>query len=215
MNTETLTPSPLFVKWISPNAIQRGVSHSSIRIGFTDANQAKQAVEKQIFYGRYNKKTEFGRKSKPRCMNCLQDGHTSNHCKKELMCPYCAEPHPADGCKLKGLMTSNCTACARSLKSAKPDTNLKELFSTTPVSLSHSPLDPTCPTRAALKRAEAAATTNAARANNTDPASTPQAVKAGAVLNGQGDVVTPTTLALQGGKTTATIVEDTNMSVSQ
>lgn len=166
MNPETLTPAPVFVKWISLNAIQRGVSHSSIRIGFADAKQAKKAVEQQVFYGRYNKKTEYGRKSKSKCMNCLQDRHTSNHCKTDLMCPYFSESHPADKCELRGLMTSNCMACARALKTTKNDVDLKTLFSTTPLHLRHSPLDPTCPTRLALKRAEAA---KAAKATTVPP----------------------------------------------
>lgn len=69
MNPDTLTPAPTFVKWVSINAIQRCVSHSSIRIGFTDAEQAKRAVDQKIFYGRYNKRTKYGRRIKPRCMN--------------------------------------------------------------------------------------------------------------------------------------------------
>lgn len=81
MNPDTLTPPPVFIKWLSPNTIHRGVSHSSIRIGFADGQQAKKAVDQQIFYGRFNKKTEFGRKTKPRCMNCLKEGHTSTYCK--------------------------------------------------------------------------------------------------------------------------------------
>lgn len=40
MNPDTLSTPPLFVKWISPQAVQRGVSHSSIRIGPTSADQA-------------------------------------------------------------------------------------------------------------------------------------------------------------------------------
>lgn len=66
MTPDIQSPEPLFVKWISPNAIQRGVSHSSIWIGFKNADQAKRAVEHQVFFGRYNKKTEYGRKAKPR-----------------------------------------------------------------------------------------------------------------------------------------------------
>lgn len=156
MNPDTLTPAPTFIKWVSLNAIQRGASHSSIRIGFTDADQAKRAVDQKIFFGRYNKRTEFGRNSKPRCMNCLMDGHTSNHCKEEMMCPYCAGTHAADRCEQKGKMTSRCTACARAIKAKAQDTDLEALFSTAPVHLHHSPLDPTCPTRLAMKKAEAA-----------------------------------------------------------
>lgn len=151
MNIETLTPAPVFIKWLSPNAIHRGVSHSSIRIGFADSQQAKKVVDQKIFYGRYNKKTEFGRRTKPRCMNCLKEGHTSTFCKEAMMCPYCAEAHPADKCAFKGMMTSNCTACARKKKTAEPTTDLKTLFSTTPKDLRHSPLDPTCPARVAEK----------------------------------------------------------------
>lgn len=196
MNPDTLTPAPVFVKWISPNAIQRGVSHSSIRIGFKDVDQAKRAVEQQVFFGRYNKKTEYGRKAKPRCMNCLQDGHTSNHCKANLMCPYCAEEHPADKCELKGMMTSNCTACARALKLKKPETDLGELFSTTPTNLSHSPLDPTCPTRIAQKRAEAtktsSKTTTSAHESSTTP---PQAAASSRTRPTPGFVYIPETPA--------------------
>lgn len=48
MNLDTLSIPPLFVKWISPQAVQRGVSHSSIRIGLTSANQATQAVKQKF-----------------------------------------------------------------------------------------------------------------------------------------------------------------------
>lgn len=51
MNADTLNPAPVFIKWLSPNAIHRGVSHSSIRIGFADAKQAQKAVDQKIFYG--------------------------------------------------------------------------------------------------------------------------------------------------------------------
>lgn len=151
MNPDTLNPAPVFIKWLSPNAIHRGVSHSSIRIGFAEGQQAKKAVDQMIFYGRYNKKTEFGRKTKPRCMNCLKEGHTSTFCKESMMCPYCAEAHPADKCEFKGMMTSNCTACAQRKKTADPTVDLKQLFSNTPKELRHSPLDPTCPARVAEK----------------------------------------------------------------
>lgn len=150
MNPDTLSPPPLFVKWISPQAVQRGVSHSSIRLGFTSADQAKLAVKDCIFYGNYNKKTEHGRVTKTRCMNCLQEGHTSKYCKTPVMCPYCAETHQADSCPLKSRTTSNCTACARRMKTADPALDLPQLFSTTPLLLRHSPLDPTCPARIAL-----------------------------------------------------------------
>lgn len=154
MNPETLKPAPVFIKWLSPNAIHRGVSHSSIRIGFADGHQATKAVDQKIFFGRYNKKTEFGRKTKPRCMNCLKEGHTSTYCKEAMMCPYFAEAHPAEQCKFKGMMTSNCTGCARKKKTAEPSTDLTLLFSTTPKELRHSPLDPTCPARVAEKLAK-------------------------------------------------------------
>lgn len=110
-----------------------------------------------FFFGRYNKKTEFGRKTKPRCMNCLKKGHTSTHCKEDMMCPYSSNAHPADSCELKGNMTSNFTAFARLKKSTNSNLDLKTLFSITPKDLSHSPLDPTCPTRVAEKLARAAA----------------------------------------------------------
>lgn len=147
MNQEKMSPAPLFVKWISPNSIQRGFSHSSIRIGFTDAKQAKQDIKQQIFYGRYNKETEYGRKSKPRGMNCLHEGHTSNHCNTPLMCPYCAEAHPVDKCELRGCMTSNFTSCAIALKAKQGEGDLKTLFSTTLMNLLHSQLAPRAPPR--------------------------------------------------------------------
>lgn len=212
MNQETLTPAPLFVKCISPNAIQRGVSHSSIRIGFKDASQAKKAVEQQVFFGRYNKKTEYGRKAKPRCMNCLQDGHTSNHCKADPLCPYCAKGHPADQCELKGTRMSNCTACARALKLNQPETHMGELFSTTPANLSHSPLDPTCPTRVAQKRAEAtkAGPTANARAgsSSTMPAC---AEKSGNVQPEPGLILVPETPAAQTSRPFNAGANDANM----
>lgn len=88
-------------------------------------------------------------------MNCIKDGHTSNYCEAEMMCPYCAEAHPEDLCKLRGIITSNCTACARALKNSNDGTDLKTLFSTTPVQLHHSPLIPTCPTRITQKKSDA------------------------------------------------------------
>lgn len=168
MNPETMTPSPVFVKWVSLNAIQRGSSDSSIRIGFTNADQARRAVEQNIFYGKYSKCTEYGRKTKTRCMNCLEEGHASHHCKGAMMCPYCAADHAADKRELRGKTTSNCTSCARAILKKTPDTNLKILFSTTPVHLHHSPLDPTCPTRLEAKKQEAA---KAALASKTAPTS--------------------------------------------
>lgn len=155
MNPDTLTPPPplLFVKWISANAVQRGATHSSIRIGFTDAERAARAVEHKVFYGRFNKRTEFGRKNKPRCMNCLKEGHTTRYCKETLMCPYCSKEHAADTCDLHGKMTTNCTACARHARDLDPGTDLKALFAEAPRSLRHSPLDPTCPARIAGKLA--------------------------------------------------------------
>lgn len=145
MNSNTLSPPPLFVKWISHQAVQQGVSHSSIRIGFPSAEQAKQAVDDKIFYGNYNKKTKHGQVTKTRCMNCLQDGHSSKYCKTQVMCPYCAKAHHADTCSLKGKTTSNCTSCARRMKSSDPTLDLTTFFSTTPLVLRHSPLNPTCP----------------------------------------------------------------------
>lgn len=157
MNTDTLTPPPLFVKWLSANAVQRGASHSSLRIGFAEAGQAALAVEQKIFYGRYNKRTEHGRKIKPRCMNCLQEGHITRYCKEPLMCPFCSGPHPADSCEFHGKMTSNCTACARHAQRQDESVDLRQLFSETPRHLRHSPLDPTCPARLASKTVKAAA----------------------------------------------------------
>lgn len=159
MNPDTFSTPPVFVKWISPQAVQRGVSHSSIRIGLASATQATLAVKNKIFYGSYNKKTEHGRVTKTRCMNCLQEGHTSHHCKAAVMCPYCADAHHADTCSFRGKTTSNCTACARKMKTTDPSVDLQTVFSTTPVALRHSPLDPTCPARIALgvERAKKAA----------------------------------------------------------
>lgn len=182
MNQDTLDPPPLFVKWISANAVQRGATHSSIRIGFADANQANLAVEQKIFYGRFNKRTEHGRKVKPRCMNCLKDGHITRYCKETLMCPYCSEAHSADSCELHGKMTTNCTACARHTLQLDPSTNLKQLFAEAPRHLRHSPLDPTCPARIAGKVAQAAAAikqrptkqaSTTAKPGNAGPASRP------------------------------------------
>lgn len=103
-------------------------------------------------------------------MNCLEDGHTSHHCKAAMMCPYCAEYHTADKCDLRGKTTSSCTACACEILKKTPDTDLQALFSTTPVHLRHSLLDPTCPTRLAAKKLDAAKAANAA---NTAPKSAP------------------------------------------
>lgn len=152
MNPDTLNPPPTFVKWLSANAVQRGATHSSIRIGFADAAQAQLAVDQKIFYGRFNKRTEHGRKTKPRCMNCLKDGHITKYCKDQLMCPYCSGPHSAESCELHGKMTTNCTACARHAQRADPSVDLVSLFSEAPRYLRHSPLDPTCPARLAEKK---------------------------------------------------------------
>lgn len=154
MNPDTLEPAPLFVKWISPNAFQQGATHSSIRIGFAETDQAKRAVETKVFYGRFNKKTEFGRKNKPRCMNCLEDSHITRYYRAKLMCPYCAKPHTADKCDLHGRLTTKCTACARQMQKADPAFDLNSIFAETPRHLRHSPLDPTCPARIAEKLAQ-------------------------------------------------------------
>lgn len=151
MNLDTLTPPPLFVKWLSSNAVQRDSTHSSIRIGFSTAEQARLAVEQKIFYSRYNKRTEHGRKTKPRCMNCLKEGHITKYCTEAVMCPYCAGDHVAETCDLHGKIPSNCTACARHAKRLDPSTDLQQLFSETPRHLRHSPLDPTCPAMIASK----------------------------------------------------------------
>lgn len=110
----------------------------------------------KIFYGCFNKRTEHGRKTKPRCMNCLKDGHVTRYCKETVMCPYCSENHTAELCKLHGKMTTNCTACARHAKQENPSINLPQLFAEAPRHLLHSPLDPTCPARIAGKVAQAA-----------------------------------------------------------
>lgn len=178
MNQETLSPPPQFVKWVSPQAVKRGVSHSSIRLGFSSLDQAKKAVEEKIFYGRYNKRTEHGRTARARCMNCLQEGHTSNYCKEQVMCPFCSEDHQADKCPSKGLITTSCTVCARHMRRCNPSIDLKALFAKTPVGLRHSPLDPTCPTRiaglvekerqaTAQREQQAALTAQAANPQNT------------------------------------------------
>lgn len=58
MNPNTLATPLLFVKWIIPQVVQHGVSHSSIGLGFTSVEQARMAVKEKIFYGNYNKKIE-------------------------------------------------------------------------------------------------------------------------------------------------------------
>lgn len=155
MNPNTLNPPPMFVKWISANAVQQGETHSSIRIGFSEADRATQAVEQKIFYGRFNKHTEFGRKIKPRCMDCLKEGHITRHCKEKVMCPYCSEEHTPNSCNLQGKMTTNCTACARNAQTLDSAVDLKSLFAKTSRYLCHSPLDQTCPAQIAGKKAQA------------------------------------------------------------
>lgn len=68
MNPDTLEPAPLFVKWNSSNIVQLGATHSSIRIGFAEAEQENQAVDHKIFYVQLKKQTEHGERLKPRCM---------------------------------------------------------------------------------------------------------------------------------------------------
>lgn len=53
-------------------------------------------------------------------MNFLKESHTLTYCKEDMMCPYCAEAHLAEKCEFKGMMTLNCTACARKKKFTKP-----------------------------------------------------------------------------------------------
>lgn len=203
MNPDTLNPAPAFIKWISPNAVQRGATHSSIRIGFADAAQAKLTVEQKIFYGRFNKRTEFGRRAKPRCMNCLQEGHITRYCKEELMCPYCAGPHAADKCEWHGKMKTNCTACARHMQKANPTADIKAIFSETPRHLRHSPLDPTCPARIAEKQALAA------KATPTDPpTSANPAITRPIVVPDDEPVTAPSKVG------TAPRAEDTSMNTS-
>lgn len=67
-----------------------------------------------------------------------------------MLCPYCADSHHANTCPKKTTSTSNCTACARRMKATDPKLDLPLLFSTTPVLLRNSPLDPTCPAKIAL-----------------------------------------------------------------
>lgn len=198
MNQDTLSPPPQFVKWVSPQAIKRGVSHSSIRLGFSSLEQAKKAVEERIFYGRFNKRTENGRVARARCMNCLQEGHTSNYCKEQVMCPYCSEGHQADKCPSKGLITTSCTACARHMKTANPSLDLKALFAKTPVGLRHSPLDPTCPTRiAGLVEKERRATAQREQ-QATEAAAQQAATKVTSTTSGTGTIggenTTPSTI---------------------
>lgn len=190
MNTDIMVPAPTFVKWVSLNAIQRDVSHSSIRIGFKDTDQARRAVEQKIFYGRYNKRTEYGKKTRPRCMNCLEEVHTSTHCKADIMCPYCADQHPVDQCELRGKTTSNCTACARAIKTADHNADLKDLFSRTPLHLHDLPLDPTCPKRLAEKKKEAVKAMNPVVGQPTAGTQT-QAERAGEVNTPTGALQTP------------------------
>lgn len=120
MNPDTLSPPSIFIKWLRANAVQRGAFHSSIRIGFANADQAKMAVDMKIFYGWFNKRTKHRRKSKPRCMNCLQEGHVTRYCKEPVMCPYCSGSHIAESCALHGNMTTSCTACACHSQKADP-----------------------------------------------------------------------------------------------
>lgn len=188
MNQDTLSPPPVFVKWLSANAVQRGASHSSIRIGFADAEQAKLAVDMKIFYGRFNKRTEYGRKTRPRCLNCLKDGHITRYCKDAVMCPYCAGSHTAESCDQHGKMTTNCTACARHARQGDPTVDLAQLFSEAPRHLRHSPLDPTCPARLADKKAKAAAAALA------PPPPAPPAGKEGSTARVPGVIVIPDTL---------------------
>lgn len=80
------------------------------------------------------------------------------------MCPYCYNAHPEDLGEFKGMMTPNCTACARPRKSTDKTIDLKTLLSTTPKELRHSRLDPTRPARVAGKVAQAEATLNKTQA---------------------------------------------------
>lgn len=127
-----------------------------MRIGFTDASQAKGELYQKIFYERYRKTADFGGKSKPCSMSCLQEGHMSNHFTSKMMFPYCVEAHQVDMCLIESTMTSNWTACARAHKITQPDLELKTIFSKTPLNLRHSLLDPICPARLATKKSEAA-----------------------------------------------------------
>lgn len=163
----------------------RCITFSPIQIGFTDTEQASRAVAQKIFYMRYNKRTEFSRKTKPQCMNCLEKGHTSNHYKAAMMCPYCADEHPEDKCELRARMKSNCTTCAREHKATNQGADLNLLSSTTPIHLHHSPLDPTCPTRLAIKKKEALQRPPAADQAPKEPAVT--------TTNRTGNVTTTTT----------------------
>lgn len=219
MNADNLnTPPPVFVKWIRPQAVERGVSHSSIRIGFASAEQEQRAVEEHIFYGSYNKKTEHGRASKTHCMNCLQEGHTSKFCKTPVMCPYCSDSPQADTCLLKGRLTSNCTACARRMKTADQALDLKHLFFTTPLLLRHSPLDPTCPARVALtvEKAKQATAARQQQASKT-PSTTPPAVTGNAPATGVGNTnpFAPSESMDTPGNPTTADNENTSMEVTQ
>lgn len=205
MNSDMLTPSPLFVKWLSSNAVQRGATHSSIRIGFTSAEQANRPVESKIFYGRYNKHTKHGRKLKPRCMNCLKEGHITRYCTKEVMCPYCSRNHVADTCDMHGKIPSNCTACARQAKRADPSTDLEKLFLETPRHLHHSPLYPTCPAMIARK---------AARALNPPPPPTTGAKSSAAPVEVLAEKSPAVATAQTQTVATTTTGKDTNMSTT-
>lgn len=156
-------------------------------------------------------------------MNCLQEGHMSKFCKTQVMCPYCAENHQADTCPQKARTTSNCTACARRMKTYNPLLDLPQLFSTTPLILCHSPLDPICPARIALvfEKAKLATEprqqTQVADSNCTPPppaevsVSTGQGVK----TNNSPTQCEPNNSTLQAGAQTVAANENTIMDVSQ
>lgn len=204
MNPDTLNPAPVFVKWLSANAVQKGTSHSSIIIGFADPSQAQLAVDQKIFYGRLNKRTKHGRKTRPRCMKCLKDGHVTKYCKENVMCPYCSASPTAESCDLHGKMTTNCTACARHAQQTDPSIDLVSLFAEAPRHLRHSPLDPTCPARLAEKKAKAQEVRKAANSTSPLPAPNTEAIT---IL----DPATPTTAAKGQGNTGE---DDTNMITS-
>lgn len=130
MNPNTLNPAPVFFKWISFNAVYRGASHSLIRIGFADVEQAKHTVKQKVFYSHFNKRKR--KKSKPRCLNCLQEGHTAHYFKAELMCPYCARTHTSNKCEWHRKMTTCCTACARHMQKTETTLSVRTLLLNTP-----------------------------------------------------------------------------------
>lgn len=116
MNPDTLDLMSLFVKWVGAHTVQHEATYLSIRIGVDTTDQGKLVVEQKIFYGCFNKRTEFRQQTKPRCMNLLYNSHIMRLFKEELMCPDCTDNHTDNMCTIPCKMTTNCTACARHIQ---------------------------------------------------------------------------------------------------